>query len=188
MLEVEGMKVRLSRRHAALVAGIAFGLAAIGSVSATAFNDTDQVSATTSPKEYQDAPIVQFDDEFGASADLRLALVAASGARVFVGQAKTPGDYCLVYEDGNGTSMGTCGPNGGTPAGRGLVLKTLDTVSNRYVIVVVVPDGFDTASIGGRKVLISNNVFVVDEDLATNALDISGPAGQSTLNLAEFVE
>jgi hypothetical protein len=113
------------------------------------------------------------------------ALTTASGARVLTGHTEA-GVSCLAYEDTRGAGGGTAGRLGESPAGDVLAQKTLDTVSNRYVIVGLVPTGYDTLTLGLVQIQIVNQAFVVDPKLVSGPGVLSGPAGRTTINLSEL--
>jgi hypothetical protein len=110
------------------------------------------------------------------------ALTTASGARVLTGH--TDRVYCLTYEDANGAGGGTAN-DFPTPAGEVIPVRVLDTVSNAFVVVGVVPPGYDTLSIGSQQIPIRNQAFVIDPKLAGPGT-LSGPAGTTTINLSVF--
>lgn len=157
--------------------GVASTCAAVGIAASV---QTDHASVATQHKRVT----ASFDDACAAPA--RLATTTSSGAQVLVGQA-SGGAYCLIYRDANGTSVRTGGSLGGTPAGRALVLKALDTVSNEQEIVVLVPDGFNSAAIGATRASITNNVLVMAANHAPPSIGISGSAGDAVVNLADFL-
>ena len=97
------------------------------------------------------------------------------------------GANCVIFEDANGTTVSTAAQIGQTPAGRAIALKALDTSTGRYVIVVAVPNGYDTARADDATLPISNNVVVMDEATAPAILDVAGPAGSDSIHLAEFL-
>jgi hypothetical protein len=111
------------------------------------------------------------------------ALTTASGARVLTGH--TDRVYCLTYEDANGAGGGTAN-DFPTPDGEVIAAQVLDTVSKTFVVVGLVPPGYDTLSIGSQQIPIRNQVFVIDPKLATKPGTLSGPAGTTTINLSVF--
>lgn len=112
------------------------------------------------------------------------ALTTASGARVLTGHTDA-GVYCFTYEAANGGGGGTANTFP-TPAGEVIPGSVLDTVSNTWVVVGLVPPGYDELSIGSQQIPIRNQVFVLDPKLATKAGTLSGPAGTTTINLSAF--
>lgn len=123
----------------------------------------------------------------GSGGDANFALETPSRAKVFVGIAPG-GANCVIFEDANGTTVSTSAQIGQTPVGRAIALKALDTSTGRYMIVVAVPNGYDTARADGANLAISNNVVVIDEATAPAILDVAGPAGSDSINLAEFLK
>lgn len=176
---------RKRKRTLVVAAGCVAIVVAVSAVSAFAggaFRGSSHIAAAT-----RNAPQAQFSDACGTT-NTRLALSTTTGADVYVGQAQTPGSYCVIYQDGNGTTVRTSGMLGGTPAGQALVLKALDTVANKYMLVVAVPDGFTAAAVGGATLPITNNILVLDASRAPTSLQISGAAGTENVNLSEFVQ
>lgn len=112
------------------------------------------------------------------------ALTTASGARVLTGHTDA-GVYCLTYEAANGGGGGTA-HTFPTPAGQVIPEKVLDTVSNTWVIVGLVPPGYDKLSIGSQQIPIRSQVFVIDPKLAGSPGTLSGPAGTTTIDLRDF--
>lgn len=106
------------------------------------------------------------------------ALTTASGARVLTGH--TDGVSCLAYEDTSGAGGSTAGRLGESPAGDVLAGKT------QGVIFGLVPAGYDTLTLGSVQIPIVNQAFVVDTKLVTGPGVLSGPAGQTTINLSEL--
>ena len=112
------------------------------------------------------------------------ALTTASGARVLTGHTDA-GVYCFTYEAANGGG-GSTSNTFPTPAGEVIPGKVLDTVSHTWVVVGVVPPGYDKLSIGSREIPITNQVFVIDPKLAAEPGTLSGPAGTTTIDLSVF--
>jgi hypothetical protein len=122
------------------------------------------------------------------------ALTTASGARVLTGHTDA-GVYCLTYEDANGGG-GSNDNQFPTPAGAVIPMKVLDTVSKTWVVVGLVPPGYDEVSIGSLQIPIKNQVFVIDpkEAASPGAFSrtlsspgtLSGPAGTTTIDLSVF--
>jgi hypothetical protein len=112
------------------------------------------------------------------------ALTTASGARVLTGHTDA-GVYCFTYEAANGGG-GSTANTFPTPAGEVIPGSVLDTVSNTWVVVGLVPPGYDKLSIGSHQIPIRNQVFVIDPKLAAKPGTLSGPAGTTTINLRDF--
>jgi len=55
-----------------------------------------------------------------------------------------------------------------------------------WVVVGVVPPGYDKLSIGSQQIPIRNQVFVIDPKLAVSPGTLSGPARTATINLRVF--
>jgi hypothetical protein len=113
-----------------------------------------------------------------------IALTTASGARVLTGHTDA-GVYCFTYEatNGGGGSTSNTFP---TPAGEVIPGKVLDTVSHTWVVVGLVPPGYDKLSIGSREIPIKNQAFVINPKLAGKPGTLSGPAGTTTIDLSDF--
>jgi hypothetical protein len=107
------------------------------------------------------------------------ALTTPSGARVLTGHTDA-GVSCVAYEDTNGA--------GGSTAGRLGELQIGDVLPGRTqgVIFGLVPAGYDTLTLGSVQIPIVNQAFVVDPKLVTGPGVLSGPAGQTTINLSEL--
>lgn len=114
------------------------------------------------------------------------ALTTASGARVLTGHTDA-GVYCFTYEAANGGG-GSTANTFPTPDGLVIAGQVLDTVSNTFVVVGVVPPGYDTLSIGSQQIPIRNQAFVIDPKLAVSPGTLSGPAGTTTINLSVFAD
>jgi hypothetical protein len=112
------------------------------------------------------------------------ALTTASGARVLTGHTDA-GIYCFTYEAANGGG-GSTANTFPTPAGQVIPGSVLDTVSKTWVVVGLVPPGYDKLSIGSQQISIRNQVFVIDPKLAAKPGTLSGPAGTTTINLSPF--
>jgi hypothetical protein len=108
-----------------------------------------------------------------------IALTTASGARVLTGHTDA-GVSCLAYEDTNGAGGSTAGRLGDSPAGDVLAGKT------QGVIFGLVPAGYDTLTLGSVQIPIVNQAFVVEPKLVVGPGTLSGPAGQTTINLSEL--
>jgi hypothetical protein len=114
-----------------------------------------------------------------------IAQTTPSGAQLLTGHTDA-GIYCVAYKDANGAEAGTAGKFGETPVGQAVAMKVLDTSSNTYVIVAVVPPGYGTVSVGAVQVPIKNQVFVIDPKVAASPAEISGPAGIASIDLHEL--
>jgi hypothetical protein len=114
------------------------------------------------------------------------ALTTASGARVLTGHTDA-GVYCFTYEAANGGG-GSTANTFPTPAGEVIPGSVLDTVSHTWVVVGLVPPGYDTLSIGSQQIPIRNQVFVIDPKQAVSPGTLSGPAGTTTINLSAFAD
>lgn len=116
----------------------------------------------------------------------KTALKAPSGAEVLTGRSDN-GLYCLKYVDANGVAVGTAGTLSG-PDGAVLPIKALDTASHEYVIVGIVPSGYDTLKTSsGDDVPITNQVFLAKPDELAGAGVLSGTAGTLAVNLTDLV-
>jgi hypothetical protein len=114
-----------------------------------------------------------------------VALTTPSGAQVLTGHTEE-GIYCLAYRDPNGAGGGTGGRIGDSPVGEALAEKVLDTASHTYVIAGVVPAGYTKLTVGSTAIPIVNQAFVIDPKLVVGPGTLSGPAGQTTINLSEL--
>jgi hypothetical protein len=118
-------------------------------------------------------------DQARACVPSMTALTTASGARVLTGHTDA-GVSCVAYEDTNGAGGGTAGRLGESPAGDVLAGKT------QGVVFGLVPAGYDTLTLGSAQIPIVNHAFVVDPKLVVGPGTLSGPAGQTTINLSEL--
>jgi hypothetical protein len=109
------------------------------------------------------------------------ALTTASGARVLTGHTEA-GVSCVAYESTDGAGGVTAGRLGGgdSPAGDVLAGKT------QGVVFGLVPAGYDTLTLGSVEIPIVNQAFVIDPKLVVGPGTLSGPAGQTTINLSEL--
>lgn len=112
------------------------------------------------------------------------ALTTASGAHVLTGHTDA-GVYCFTYEAANGGG-GSTANTFPTPAGEVIPGSVLDTVSNTWKVVGLVPPGYDKLSIGSQQIPIRNQVFVIDPKVAVSPGTLSGPAGTTTIDLSAF--
>jgi hypothetical protein len=112
------------------------------------------------------------------------ALTTASGARVLTGHTDA-GVYCFTYQAANGGG-GSTANTFPTPAGEVIPVSVLDTVSHTWVVVGLVPPGYDKLSIGSQEISIRNQVFVIDPKLAAKPGTLSGPAGTTAIDLRDF--
>jgi hypothetical protein len=181
VLEVEVVMRSRQTRRALAVAGVALVLATGAAVAGAIAGGGPSLSVATEP-----ALQTISSRACGAGGVANLAVTTPSRASVFVGVA-SEGANCLVFEDANGTTVGTSAQVGATPAGRAIALKALDTSTGRYHIVIAVPDGYDTVRNGDMAVAISNNVAVIEEEEASPTLDILGSAGKTSIDLTEFL-
>jgi len=171
VLERSGHRQRHSRRRLLLALAVALGLLAVtGATIAAAVGAFSGGRMTIADVK-----------ECKASTT---ALTTASGARVLTGHTDA-GVYCFTYEAANGGG-GSTANTFPTPAGEVIPGKVLDTVSHTWVIVGVVPPGYDKLSIGSQQILIRNQVFVIDPKLAAKPGTLSGSAGTTTINLRDF--
>jgi hypothetical protein len=108
-----------------------------------------------------------------------VALTTPSGARVLTGHTDA-GVSCVAYENANGAGGGTAGRLGDLPIGDVLPGAT------QGVIFGLVPAGYDTLTLGSVQIPIVNQTFVVDPKLVVGPGTLSGPAGQTTINLSEL--
>jgi hypothetical protein len=129
--------------------------------------------------------------DFAACKASTVALTTASGARVLTGHTDA-GVYCLTYEDANGGG-GSTANTFPTPAGKVIPLKVLDTVSHTWVVVGVVPPGYERLSMGSHEIPIKNQAFVIEPKVAASLGPIlsgpgtlAGPAGKTPINLGAF--
>lgn len=117
------------------------------------------------------------------------ALTTAWGARVLTGHTDA-GVYCFTYEDANGGG-GSTAHTFPTPAGEVIPASTIDSVLKTWVVVGVVPPGYDKLSLGSQQIPIKNQAFVIDPKLAATGIlsrpgTLSGAAGTTTINLSMF--
>jgi hypothetical protein len=172
VLERSGQRQRRSRRRLLLALAAAVCLLAVtGAAIATAFGAFSGSGERTRAN-------------FAACKATTVALTTSSGARVLTGHTDL-GIYCVTYESANGGGGSTTNTFP-TPAGNVIPLKTGDTVSHTFVVVGLVPPGYDTLSIGSQQIPIRNQVFVVDPKLAAKPGTLSGPAGTTTIDLRDF--
>lgn len=108
-----------------------------------------------------------------------VALTTASGARVLTGHTDA-GVSCVAYEDTNGAGGSTAGRLGESSPSGILAGKT------QGVIFGLVPAGYDTLTLGSVQIPIVNQAFVVDPKFVVGPGTLSGPAGQTTVNLSEL--
>ena len=108
-----------------------------------------------------------------------VALTTPFGGRVLTGHTDA-GVSCVAYEIANGAGGGTAGRLGDLPIGDVLPGRT------QGVIFGLVPAGYDTLSFGSVQIPIVNQAFVVDPKLVVGPGTLSGPAGQTTINLSEL--
>jgi hypothetical protein len=107
------------------------------------------------------------------------ALTTPSGARVLTGHTDA-GISCVAYEDTNGAGGETAGRLGeSSPSG-------ILAGNTQGVIFGLVAAGYDTLTLGSVQIPIVNQAFVVDPKLVTGPGVLSGPAGQTTINLSEL--
>lgn len=175
--------IRMRNKLLLILGVVIFSAAAAAFVAfkASAFHATDQFAVASSH-----AKSAKFVQACG-STSARLAQTTPGGGSVFIGQAAAAGSYCVVYQDANGTTVQTVGPVGGTPAGAGLVLKALDTATNKYVLVIALPDSVSLATVNGVARPITNNVLVLDASQAPALLPVSGAAGSERVDLSDFL-
>jgi hypothetical protein len=178
MLEMEVSMTRMRRSLAVIVIGSAVGLAASAAAAFSSGAFTARAHVAAAPQAAVGA--------CASDSAARLAATTQQGGQVLVVKGKGRNAACLIYQDANGAWTRTFGVLGDTPAGAGLALKALDTVTNTYVLVVAVPDGFNHVANGSSTRAIANNVFVLDAAQAPDTVAINGPAGTRTLNLAAF--
>jgi hypothetical protein len=118
------------------------------------------------------------------------ALTTAWGSRVLTGRTDA-GVYCLTYEDADGAALRTENTFP-TPDGQVIGAGVFDTVSKTWVVVGVVPPGYDKLSIGSQQIAIKTQAFVIDPKLAASSGTasspgtLSGPAGTTTIDLSAF--
>jgi hypothetical protein len=162
---------RSSRRLLLTLAVVVFGPVAAGAAIAAglgAFSSTTTVS------------------EASACSASTPALTTPSGAQVLTGHTAT-GVYCVAYKDTSGASGFTAAKFGETPVGQAVAMRVLDTTTNSYVIVGVVPPGYKTLAVGAAtQIPIKNQAFVVDPKLVTSAAVVSGPSGSASVDLSEL--
>lgn len=173
--------MRLHARRLLAIGGVASAIAT-GAVAVAVAGGGPSLSIATEPTTRAIS-----NRACGSGRAANLAHETASRAKVFVGIA-SDGANCVIFEDANGTTVSTSAQAGATPAGKAIALKALDTSTGRYAIVVAVPDGYDTARTDNGSLAISNNVVVIDEENAPSTLDVAGPAGSDSINLAEFLK
>lgn len=118
------------------------------------------------------------------------ALTTSWGSRVLTGHTDA-GVYCFTYEDANGGG-GSTGHTFPTPAGEVIPASVIDSVLKTWVVVGMVPPGYDQLTIGAQQIPIKNQAFVIDPKVSgiAGALSrpgtLSGPAGTTTINLSAF--
>jgi hypothetical protein len=114
-----------------------------------------------------------------------IALTTASGAQVLTGHTDA-GVYCVAYKDANGAVASSAAKLGETPVGQAVALKALDTASNTYVIVGVVPAGYNELAIGAQHIPVRNQAFLVDVKSAASPGTLSGPAGRAAVDVSSL--
>jgi hypothetical protein len=112
------------------------------------------------------------------------ALTTAWGSRVLTGHTDR-GVYCFTYEDANGGG-GSTAHTFPTPAGEVIPGSVIDSVLKTWVVVGLVPPGYDKLTIGSQRIPIRNQAFVIDPKVAASPGTLSGPAGTTTINLSMF--
>jgi hypothetical protein len=171
VLERSGHRQRRSRRRLLLALAVALCLVAVtGAVIAAAVGAFSGGRMTIADAK--------------ACKPSTTALTTASGARVLTGHTDA-GVWCFTYEAANGGG-GSTGNTFPTPAGEVIPGEVLDTVSHTWVVVGLVPPGYDELSIGSQQIPIRNQVFVIDPKLAAKPGTLSGPAGTTTIDLSDF--
>lgn len=129
--------------------------------------------------------------DFAACKASTVALTTASGARVLTGHTDA-GVYCVTYQNANGGGGSTTNTFP-TPAGNVIPGKVLDTASHTFVVVGVVPPGYERLSIGSQEIPIKNQAFVIEAKAPASLGQIlsapgtlAGPAGKTTIDLSMF--
>jgi hypothetical protein len=115
-----------------------------------------------------------------------IAFATPSGAQVLTGHADK-GVYCVAYKDANGAVASSAAKLGETPVGQAVALEALDTATNTYVIVGVVPPGYNDLAIGAQHIPVKNQAFVVDAKSAASSGALHGPAGNAAVNLGALL-
>lgn len=170
VLERSGRRHRRSRRRVLLA--IAIGVCVLVIAGAAIAAGLGAFSGATS-------------DQVNACHPSTTALTTPAGARVLTGETDE-GISCLAYEDTNGAGGGTGGRLGTSPVGDAMAMKVLDTVSQTYVIVGLVPPGYSTLKVGSTEIPITNQVFLVDPKLVTAPSLLAGPAGTLPIDLRQL--
>jgi hypothetical protein len=114
-----------------------------------------------------------------------IAFATPSGAQVLTGHTDA-GIYCVAYKDSNGVVVSSAAPLGETPVGQAVAVEALDTASNSYVIVGVVPQGYNELAIGAQHIPIKNQAFVIPAKSAVSPGALHGPAGTAAVDLSSL--
>lgn len=164
VLERSGRRHHRSRRR--LLLALAIGVCVLGIAGAAIAAGLGAFSGTTIAQARACDPST-------------VALTTPSGARVLTGHTDA-GVSCVAYENANGAGGSTAGRLGELPIGDVLPGKT------QGVIFGLVPAGYDTLTLGSARIPIVNQAFVVDPKLVVGPGTLSGPAGQTTIDLSEL--
>jgi hypothetical protein len=118
-------------------------------------------------------------------------LVATVGPeKVYLLEA-TDGSLCTVVDEGFGSSWGGCGPRSELLT-TGVISSTVPSYppynDGRTKVIVVVPDGYRTATLGNKTVQVSRNVALLSGPFSVRSLTIDGPSVRAvTFNLATYL-
>jgi hypothetical protein len=118
-------------------------------------------------------------------------LVATVGPeKVYLLEA-TDGSLCTVVDKGFGSSWGGCGPRSELLT-TGVISSTVPSYppynDGRTQVIIVVPDGYRTATLGNKTVQVSHNVALLSGPFSARSLTIAGPSVRAvTFHLATYL-
>lgn len=119
-------------------------------------------------------------------------LVATDGPeKVYLLEA-ADGSLCTVVDEGNGSSWSGCGLRSELLT-TGVISSTVPSDppynDERTQVIIVVPDGYRTATVGNKTVQVSHNAALLTGPFSARSLTIAGPSLRAvTFDLTTFLQ
>ena len=206
LLNARSVVIAATRRHRIRVSGLVIAVAAIGVIAVTASPAAlgrngqaatmrvTQVPLTISALDHQtslSASAIKLLSEVTLVHPGRGSLVATKGAEAIYVTEATGGQLCTVVDEGDGASFGGCGLRANLLT-TGLISSSVPSHPTADFagahVVVTVPDGYRTATIGTTTVQVTNNVAALDGPFSVKTLVIAGPKVPSVIfDLATYL-
>jgi hypothetical protein len=112
---------------------------------------------------------------------------SAPGRTVLVSNQRVRGEMmvCLTRSSGP-EAVGGCAPRHRI-ASLGAMPMVTWGAGGQAEVVMLVPDGYDTATVGERSAAVRGNVVSLNVPLSTQLVELTGPAGERTVDVGPLV-